>query len=520
MNRKLKKLMKNTYGNSSPQKKNAFIQQMLSEPAWRKLHPFSSFFALHPVIVPMTAVFSAVAVCILMIAVGFGKGKAPVPDTPPEIITELTVTTSLGTDSAAKSTEASDTNSADTNSNTKTKSKTNTQTKTVTTAVSSAASKKSAGSAKSSEKNKNVQTASADNSKAPNSVTTSIYYSNFFGHTYTEVSDLSYLEMYGYPDSNVFIDAFKAEYEKKEHDISFDEVLERYEEATGQSLTADDMDQLFMSLLCWNDDSNIIEGDITDIQYTSYEGKPWTICEVTVGHVYRFELTYENDYYIINKGDKINIAMPGGYMSVSEYISLNPDDTLFKDWSRERIENTTIYEAGSNQTEIKTGDHYGFFLELCELDLPYDNLYKRKMMCDIAQFTVNNGEFVSCNSNYSHFRANTDKFTDSRMWKYFYDSDSDRCIAFRNDSFLLFGAVSCFNVSPDGRLTYLDHFYTDDGFFPFHEPYGEEEIYSYTGSVVSGNDFILTWTDSGVTLQYKFDNLYDELTEIKFNIPR
>lgn len=516
MNRKLKKLMKNTYGNSYPQKKNAFIQQMLSEPTWRRLHPFSSFFALHPVIVPISAVFSAVAVCLIMIVVGFGKGKAPVPDTPPEIITELTVTTSVGTNSPAISTESSETYTADTVS----KSPKNTQTKNKTTTITSSVSSKSAGSAKSSEKNKNIQTASADNPKAPNSVTTSIYYSNFFGHSYTEVNDFSSLEMYGYPDSNVFIDAFKAEYEKKEHDISFDEVLERYEEATGQSLSADVMDQLVMSLLCWNDDSNVIEGDITDIQYTSYEGKPWTICEITVSHVYRFELTYKNDYYIINKGDKLNIAMPGGYMSVSEYISLNPDDKLFKGWSRERIENTVIYEAGSNQTEIKTGDHYGFFLELCELDLPYDNLYKRKMMCDIAQFTVNNGEFVSCNSNYSNFRADTERFADNRTWKYFYDSDSDRCIAFRDDSFLLFGAVSCFSVNPDGRLTYLDHFYTDDGFFPFHEPYGEEEIYSYTGSVISGKDFILTWTDSGVTLQYKFDYLYDDLTEIKFSIPK
>lgn len=485
MNRKIKNLLNETYGTELPERKHDFLRSISSEPAWRKLHPIESFLCSHQtMIIPVSAVMTAAALCVLLILFSFGGNKSPRPEIPPEIIAEITTIaqkTASTSDSYRNTAAASAAH-------------------TITTAVRITDSSKitESGNTESTDiytepvsihPPKTVQTFRTTESavSAETTAVTSIYYSSLFSHTYTaDDIDADNPVFYGYPD-----------------DYIFDDILEtRF--SSGNPLYDYLLQSLVNTLLF--EPSTAVEGEITNLTYTAYEGNPWTICEIEVTDVYHFDLGYPDHINIINTGDRINIAMPGGYMPVSEYISLNPESTLFSDWTDEQKSSAVIYEAGSNQNEPKIGDKYAYYLEPAELDMPYDRLYTRKLMCDICQFNSDGNILTSCNSFHSDFLIDKSLISDSGYWEYFYD-DNSRCIAFRDESSLLYGAFSCYSVSDDGKLTYLGYFTTDNGFFPFHDT----------------KHYNLIWNENGAVLQYHTNYNHgssDEFSTAEFDIPK
>ncbi|MDE7226016.1 MAG: hypothetical protein K2N49_04055, partial [Ruminococcus sp.] len=437
----------------------------------------------------------------ILILFSFGGNKSQKPETPPEIIAEIT--TSAGKSVSTPATTGNTymisgsytttyhhdiITSADTIphvsttvSSQITESKNDGQTDTYT---------ESAGiSSQEQEINSSDTTEPVSSGKETTETTTtaSIYYSSFFSHTYTTADiDADNPMFYGYPDDYIFDDILKSQF-------------------SSDSPIYDYLLQSLVNMLLF-EPSTAVEGEITNLTYIAYEGKPWTICEIEVTDVYHFDLCYPDNINIINTGDRINIAMPGGYMSVNEYISLNPDSTLFSGWSEEQKSSSVIYEAGSNQNKPEIGDRYAYYLEPAKLDMPYDRLYIRKMMCDICQFNVNDDILISCNSFHSDFPIQKSMIIDSDSWEYFYDDDNDRCIAFRDESSLLYGAFSCYSVSADGKLIYLGYFNTENGFFPFRD----------------SKHYNLIWNKNSVTVQYHTNYNHtenDEFSSAELSIP-
>ena len=486
------------------ERKHDFLKRISSEPVWKKLHPIESFFSAHKTMIfPVPVIMTAVSVCLLLILFSLGGKKSPKPEKPPEIIAEITTSAgkSVSTSASHKNTSGiSDSYTTATHYDVIASADT-----TVTASVRTTASSEitesgnfehtdvytepvSITSPQSTVHSFNTTESVSSLTKTTETTTSvSVYYSSFFSHTYTTADiDADNPVFYGYPDDYIFDDILKSQF-------------------SSGSPIYDYLLQNLVNMLLF-EPSTAVEGEITNLTYTAYEGKPWTICEIEVTDVYHFDLCYPDNINIINTGDKINIAMPGGYMSINEYISLNPDSTLFSDWTEEQKSSSIIYEAGSNQNKPEIGDRYAYYLEPAELDMPYDRLYVRKLMCDICQFNVNDDILTSCNSFHSDFPIEKSLISDSDCWEYFCDDNSSRCIAFRDESSLLYGAFSCYSISADGKLTYLGYFTTDNGFFPFRD----------------SKHYNLIWNENSVTVQYHTNYNHtdnDEFSAAELSIP-
>lgn len=504
MNRKLKKLLRDVYAAEYPDRKNVFIQQLKAESAWRRRHPISSFIGLHPTLMPISAAMTAITACVILVMIAFNGNKAPHPDTPPDIITEMTVTTSQSTDPASNddivTTVISDdikTEAVKSDSLTKKDKK---KSNSISNAVNI------------SQQTKLYNTTAIK----PTSATTSIYDTEFFRHDYTteEASNDEEL-IWGYLNYNIFPDMFKFVYERNNPNADFDKDF--------VDITTAELSESFKTLILSWDIPSIIEGKITALDYIAYKGKPWTICEITITKVYNF-----NSENILNIGDKIKIIYAGGYMPVSEYIALNPDDMEFADWTDEQINSTVIYDAGSNQNEAKLGDSFMYLLEKFDYEsalgsylqneypeLSENNLYIRELYSDIMQLKKIDNNYVSCNTNYENMcvmRKDIEHLLN--QYDILCDPDSDRKIAFKNESSLLYGAFTIYSIDSDDRWTYIDYVGTDDGYYPFNDDFTETRD-KQGRPMLCGKTFTMTWTDTGIILDC-FD--YDFTQTLEFKI--
>lgn len=505
MNRKLKNMLKNKYS-AEPNKKYSFIRQLQSNPVWRKLHPISSTLRLSPAFGLIFATLAIIAVGTGIIAHNFREEEPPLPPDIPPVITETatattstlttaTATTSTATHSTITATATITTANQVTASTTaRTSTATNTTaSKTTVTAVNNTAPVNNSTKIQSSDTVNETTTTIVTTTPA-----TSIYYTHLFSHDYKTAIEkavetgIDESISLGYPDYNFSEDFVR---------LGFDVDDEKFGDATLADFT-----NLFMSIFTSYNGPTIVEGETTDIEYIAYEGKPWTICEITVSKAYDFE-DLKNP---INKGDKIKIAMQGGYMPVSEYIALNPDDTLFSEWTDEQINSTVIYEDGSNQNEPKIGDKYTYYLEKSELDIPVENLYMR-VLADVTQFTTDGDKLIICNSHFSDYTTIDKHFVENEYY-YYYDPNSDRCIAFLDHSFLLGGEFYCYSVDADEKLTCIGYGGADDGFFPFAD-YDYDEFKRIPAKITTETDeqgrtvlkaesFSITWTDTGAIIEY------------------
>lgn len=489
MNR-LKKMLKTAYS-AEPERKFSFIQQLKSNPTWRKLHPISTLSVISPSAVFILSTIAVIAVGMGIIAHNFRTDNIEEPPVIPDIPPIVTVTTSLSDKpetTEVRSTEQSADRVSETVSNVVTTAKTTVfdvqQSESLfssenvqktehskTTLNIAISAKTTAFSVQQSEllfSSENSETTAVPETTVP---TTSVYYSHLFRHDYTVadwINDDTVL--YGYPDSNI----------------------------ANQIFTVYDAD--YIKMLTDFMKSPIIEGEITATEYTSLNGLPLTVCDVKISEVFDFH--GEN---VLNTGDVIQIASYGGYMPVSEYIALNPESTLFADWSQKQIENTVIYEDGGNEIMQKVGDKYLFLLNADRKEINGNQVYTRLAMCDIFQFYRNGDGYICCNSatdgniDYAQLR----EITDSNKY-YFSEPDGDRKIMIKDNAELFSGVQYYYAVDSNGKLTYLADTSTDDGFFSFR----------------SAEDYSITWTDSGAVIRYRTDYGQDKFETVVLDYPK
>ncbi|MCM1133424.1 MAG: hypothetical protein NC340_08130 [Ruminococcus flavefaciens] len=509
MNHKLKNLLKNTYG-AEPERKYSFIQQLQSNPVWQNLHPVGTIFTVSPAVKLVFATLAVITVGTGAVAYHFRDNNNP-PDIPPVVppiittISETTATSAVTSYTAENTTHhaVSSVVSADTaiKSTSQTSSLSTTGTSTSASTRNSIVSSKATSSTA-------IQTTAHITESETTSATTSVYYTHLFRHDYTiddiETDDIVNSELlYGYPDYNFCKDLLRAE---AGNPRNFDELTD--------GMTTADFTEAMFELLTAFGTNTIVEGETTGIKYIAYEGKPWTICEITVSKAY----SSSNLKNLISKGDKIKIAMPGGYMPVSEYLALNPGDTaMFEGWTAEQIDSTVIYEDGSNQNPPEIGDKYLYYLSESDIDIPVENLYTRVLMSDITQFTAVENGFISCNSHFQDYVLEQGELELLKQRFVYYDEpDGDRRIAFLDNSFLMFGEFYCYSVDSDGKMNFLGCFDTDDGFFPFRDEDYSIETDGQGRKVMKAEHYNIVWTDTGVTLKYHFDSLFD--TEDEFTV--
>lgn len=500
MNRKLKKLLKNTYAKDKPERKFFFIQQIVNGYEWKKIHPFTSFFHSHPEFLPISASVAALAICTVIMFVGFGGDQTPQPDVPPNIVTEIPVTSSAVSAISSENTtitaavQTQTEHLADSPSTTKNP---------IADAFSGIFSIENSGNNDTDNSN-STTAAKADpkTTKAPTTasptVTTSIYHCDLFSHDYhieDIINDRSHL--FAYCDNDIYKEIFY--YLVNERNIDLDDDV-NWDECNFIEFFYDLIFNPFF------DNYNLVEGEITGLEYFYHEGKPWTICEITVSDVYQFLPQNIDDSFVINKGDKIRIAEAGGYMPVKDYISLNPDDTRFSGWSENRIETTVIYSDGSNRVEPKIGDSYLFSFKKEDIGLPVDNYFTRICYTDDMQLIKNNDEFHNSSNTLSVPSEKVENLKDQSVS--FTDPDTGRTVVFFNRSYLLSGEFACYSVDSEGKLSYVDTIMTDDGYFPFHGTY-EESRDEQGRPIVRGETYVMTWTDTGLILDcfdYDFTN--------------
>lgn len=471
MSRKLKKLLKNAY-NVQPERKYSFLNSLKSNPVWRKLHPLSTLSVISPSALLILSTIAVIAVGTGIVSHNFRK-DTPEPPVIPDIPPVVTLTTSIPTVTTVPQTvlsvQPTELFTVQKTEPQKTLSNVATTAKTTISYVQQTelffGSENSVTVPETS-----PQTVPGTSHETTAVTTTSVYYSHLLRHDYTldEIAHDDTL-LYGYPDSDI----------------------------ANQMFAGYNADYIEMSIGFMQ--SPVIEGEITSIEYTDFNGLPLTICDVLISEVFDF---YGED--VLNAGDTIKIASYGGYMPVSKYIALNPESELFSGWSQEQIDSTIIYEDGGNETEPKVSDKYLFVLNPEKQEVNGKPVYARLTGCDIFQFRREGDGYTCCNSATDGYITyeKLKKITNDKY--YFSDPDSDRKIMIKDDADLLMGLQNYYYVDSNGKVTFVDSTTTDDGFFPYH----------------SEDDYKIKWTDSGVEISYRFDSISDIFKTITLDYPK
>ncbi len=448
MNRKLKKLIRETY-NDIPEHKFSFIEQLKSNPAWKKLHPFANFSVISPsVLIFSTAVVAGVSTALIAHNSERTEPEPPViPDIPPITVTS----TAFRSEPASTATTVSEVRSLTP----------------ATSATSSAVSVTSSAILSTVTAYFPPETLPVTEPPTVPETTTSCYKTHLLRHDYTitELADSDGTLLYGYPSTDIARQLFSG--------------------------FGDD----YISSSIGFSQPPVIEGEITSVEYTSRNGLPVTVWNVLVSEVFDFR-------EVINIGDTVQIATYGGYMDVSEYISLNPDTTLFADWTDEQINSTIIYEDGGNEVQAQAGESYLFVLSPDKEDFGGNSMYTMLAYNDIFRFYRTGDEYFCCNSaqNSSITYESLREITDDR----YYFTDGERTLMIKDNSELLSGVQDYYSVDKDGRITHLGTTGTDDGFFPFR----------------SEEDYSINWTDTGVEVTYRFDSISDIFRTVTLDYPK
>ncbi len=497
MKRKLKKALRDIYIKENPSEIKSFTEKLSQDPVWRELHPVRR--VSHTSGLVKSAVMGVTAVGAIGAVIGVYALNGHVPDSqipsPPEnpIITTIYSSTTTQATQTIQNTLTTPTETAVTitatsavtsyinvNINTNT---TSVQTSAVPAEYSTENLSENSNSTPDTQLFRETNTQISEETAVKPSETatetvTSVYRSHIFPHDYTENDVLENLlsgnsVVYGYPDSKLFLSE----------------------------------DSLFMF------SSLILEGEITGVDYTVIDGKPWTVVKVRPEKIHCL-----NDKRVTNVYSEIEIYEAGGYMPLSEYVSLNPDDKSFDNMSADEIDSTLLYEDGSNHTEQSVGGKYLFFLSEPNVEgLPENAFYRACTGCDTAQFYLNGDKYVCCDE-----RQNFD-FTLENLRQLipyslnFYDMpDSDKKIMVVQKSVLLTGTVQFYSVSENGDIEPISDFSTDDGFKPFDDDYSVETTPDGE-TVYSGDFFRIIWTDSGASVDFRTDYMsenFDESLEI------
>lgn len=107
----------------------------------------------------------------------------------------------------------------------------------------------------------------------------------------------------------------------------------------------------------------IVSGEIEAVYYTSVDGQPWTQMDILVDEWWKGD---------INISDRISVYIPGGFMSLTDYISENDldGDGYYDDMTPEEIAVSTVYEPSPEGFEPFVGVRYLFFLSSGGYSIP------------------------------------------------------------------------------------------------------------------------------------------------------
>ena len=131
--------------------------------------------------------------------------------------------------------------------------------------------------------------------------------------------------------------------------------------STDYAPPADDIN----GLIDWKDleewSECIVSGEIEAVYYTSVDGKPWTQMDILVDEWWKGD---------INISDRISVYIPGGFMSLTDYISENDLNGYYDDMTPEEIAVSTVYEPSPEGFEPFVGMRYLFFLSSGGYSIP------------------------------------------------------------------------------------------------------------------------------------------------------
>lgn len=139
------------------------------------------------------------------------------------------------------------------------------------------------------------------------------------------------------------------------------------------------------------DSDYIISGYIDEILYTSADGKPYTVENLTITNIYK-------DGGKLSTLDKISLYVPGGYMTARDFTDLTgvilylPDDAV-------------VYDPGGNNGTQNLSDEYVFFIKDAGDAFP-EGTFRLTQNTDISVFQSDNGTYTSLGNSLISFTLN------------------------------------------------------------------------------------------------------------------
>lgn len=138
------------------------------------------------------------------------------------------------------------------------------------------------------------------------------------------------------------------QYEKTEYVLKIDDFLENF------IPTTDCTSSFFSWDNCADLSDLIVSGTVLSVTYTREGDNLWTQVDIEITTVYQGTL---------HPGDKISIYESGGYVPLSEFLTLYPECNSMIEMPEEAIQNVTCFDSGEQITSSIQGESCLYFLK-------------------------------------------------------------------------------------------------------------------------------------------------------------
>ncbi|MGN0630012.1 MAG: hypothetical protein ACI4JN_01680 [Ruminococcus sp.] len=146
-----------------------------------------------------------------------------------------------------------------------------------------------------------------------------------------------------------------------------------------------------------------VYGTIMKKYCTSIDGMPYIQADIFIENSL---MNYDFGY-----GDMISVYIPGGYMSMNDFLLNNSwYETELGDMSEEEVQNSTVFLKNGNYELIKTGKSYLFLLQMGYGDMPSGAF----ILCNKMDIFTKMGKRYYCAKN------SKISFLQNELTKYFY----------------------------------------------------------------------------------------------------
>lgn len=129
----------------------------------------------------------------------------------------------------------------------------------------------------------------------------------------------------------------------------------------------------------------IVSGTVTALVYTRVENVLWTQVDIEITEVYKGTLY---------PGDKISIYEPGGYMPLSEYLMLHPENAWMFDMTDDKMRDATCFDSGMHRTYSEPGETCLYFLKGSTGNIP-EGAYQYTKGTDDSRFRKEGDIFMN-----------------------------------------------------------------------------------------------------------------------------